>query len=187
MAITDVSVPYPDFKLLDVIEPDQFDLNNSTLVEKINVMLAVLNQITDGVTDGTSGADAVSLTTIDVFTSTKLQSLLEEVITRLKATTDNASGADYIGATAIPELSGTTVQAQLESLKEFFTHYRKTVDEDALLAQKTPLTGDHKGTWNGFTLNQAGAGLNGGRLDVLEQQTIPKMKNESEVLIWMGV
>ncbi len=100
-----------------MIDPEQFDLNNGTVTTKVNSMIAVLNQITDSIADGGSGADAISLTTISGFTSVKLQAFLEEVLTRLQSTTDTVSGADFIGSTGITGVTGTTVQAQLESLK----------------------------------------------------------------------
>lgn len=33
------NVPYPDFKLLDVIDPDQFDANNEEIVNKVNEII----------------------------------------------------------------------------------------------------------------------------------------------------
>lgn len=37
--VNKVSIPFPDFKLLDVIDPDQFDENNHAIVEKINEII----------------------------------------------------------------------------------------------------------------------------------------------------
>lgn len=117
MAINQVKIPYPDFKLHEIIDPEQFDLNNAELQNKINAVITVLNQITDGISDGSSGADKISLTEIQPFTSTKLQSFLEEVLYRLQSTQDGSSGADFIASTPIPGVTGVTVQQQLESLK----------------------------------------------------------------------
>ena len=117
MSINQVQIPYPDFKLHEIIDPEQFDLNNAELQNKINAVITVLNQITDSIADGSSGADKISLTAISPFISTKLQSFLEEVISRLQSTQDGSSGADFIASTSIPGVTGTTVQAQLESLK----------------------------------------------------------------------
>lgn len=117
LAINQVRIPYPDFKLHEIIDPDQFDLNNAELQDKINAVIAVLNQITDSITDGSSGADKISLTAIQPFISTKLQAFLEEVIARLQSTQDGLSGADFIASTPISGVKGTTVQQQLESLK----------------------------------------------------------------------
>lgn len=117
VAINQVKIPYPDFKLHEIIDPEQFDLNNAELQNKINAVITVLNQITDSIADGSSGADNISLTAIQPFISTKLQSFLEEVISRLQSTQDGSSGADFIASTPIPGVTGTTIQAQLKSLK----------------------------------------------------------------------
>ena len=117
VAINQVKIPYPDFKLHEIIDPEQFDLNNAELQNKINAVITVLNQITDSIADGSSGADNISLTAIQPFISTKLQSFLEEVISRLQSTQDGSSGADFIASTPIPGVTGATVQQQLESLK----------------------------------------------------------------------
>lgn len=117
LAINQVQIPYPDFKLHDIIDPEQFDLNNAEFQNKINDIITVLNQITDSIADGSSGADKISLTSISPFISTKLQSFLEEVISRLQSTQDGSSGADFIASTPIPGVTGETVQQQLESLK----------------------------------------------------------------------
>lgn len=37
--INTFNVPYPDFKLLDVIDPDQFDANNEEIVNKVNEVI----------------------------------------------------------------------------------------------------------------------------------------------------
>lgn len=50
MAITNLSIPYPDFKLHEVIDPEQFDFNNGAIVEKVNTALVVVNQV-EGIKD----------------------------------------------------------------------------------------------------------------------------------------
>jgi hypothetical protein len=113
MAITNLNISYPDFTLGEVIDPEQFDLNNLETVNKINTIISVLNTITDSITDGGSGADSISLTAIAPFASTKLQVFLEDVITMLRGT----GGSAFIGAGTIAGVTGATVHAQLGSLK----------------------------------------------------------------------
>lgn len=72
------TIPFPDFKMGDVMDSEQFDENNNTIVEKVNEVIGVMND------------------------------------------------------------------------------------------EKTDLTGDHKGTWQGYTPGQVAESINGGRLDVLE-------------------
>jgi hypothetical protein len=151
VTINSVSIPYPDFKLNEIIDPEQFDINNAQMVNKINEIKTLVNKITDGVTvtnaDGTttflSGGTEVNLKAIAPFASTKLQAFLEEVIARLQSTTDASSGADLIGSTAIAGVIGTTVQAQLESLKAILDALTTRVanDEGALSTHKT--SADH--------------------------------------------
>jgi hypothetical protein len=128
MSIADLTIPFNDFKSLEIIDSEQFDLNNSEICTKINAVLTVLNQLTDSISDGGSGADKISLTAITPFVSTKLQSFLEEVMTRLRSTTDGASGADFLGSTLITGVSGVTIQAQLENLKSLLDSHRSSLD-----------------------------------------------------------
>lgn len=117
MAINDLVIPFPDFKLNEMIDPEQFDLNNVATVAKVNEIKTLLNAITDSITDGGSGADKISLTAIAPFASTKLQAYLEEVITKLQSTTATSGGSRFIGSEAITGVTGANVLAQLASLK----------------------------------------------------------------------
>jgi len=91
VALNELSISFPDFKLNEIINPDEFDTNNSEIVNKINALIEVMNKITDSTTDGDSGADNVAVTLIDGYTATKLQPLLEEIVAKLTSTTDLAN------------------------------------------------------------------------------------------------
>lgn len=127
MAIDRLQIPYDDFVLHEVIEPDEFDLNNKFIVDKVNEIRRVINQITDSIESGGSGADIISLTPIEDFASDKLQAFLEEVIAQLKSTSSE-SGASFIGSNAITGVNGTTVQTQLESLKQLLDAHRTALN-----------------------------------------------------------
>lgn len=43
MSINSLSISYPDFRLNDTIDPEQFDVNNADLVSKINEVVTYLN------------------------------------------------------------------------------------------------------------------------------------------------
>lgn len=43
MAISNLTIPYPDFKYADTINADEFDANNAGIVDKINEIVPVLN------------------------------------------------------------------------------------------------------------------------------------------------
>lgn len=117
MTVNTLNISFPDFKMNDIIDPEQFDINNSELVTKINEIKDVINKLTDSITDGASGADNVSLTAIAPFVSTKLQAYLEEVISKLKNVTAGQSGAEFVASAPITGVTGATVYAQLASLK----------------------------------------------------------------------
>ncbi len=137
VALNELSISFPDFKLNEIINPDEFDTNNSEIVNKINALIEVMNKITDSTTDGDSGADNVAVTLIDGYTATKLQPLLEEIVAKLTSTTDGFSGADYIKATTIEGLTGTSVQSLLESLKAVHDALIATANTNASNAVNT--------------------------------------------------
>ena len=166
VSINQVQIPYPDFKLHEIIDPEQFDLNNAELQNKINAVITVLNQITDSITDGSSGADKISLTAISPFISTKLQSFLEEVIARLQSTTDGSSGADFIASTSIPGVTGTTVQTQLESLKAILDSIQSQVNNNtSSVASLQGQINTHKTSADHDTRYYTKAQLDSGQLD----------------------
>lgn len=91
MRIDDLVISYPDFKLSEMIDPEQFDMNNADIKDKVNAILTVLNQITESVTDGNSGANNVGATGFDGKASNP-QAMLEDLNTR-KA----EKGTDWTG------------------------------------------------------------------------------------------
>lgn len=48
--INSLTISYPDFKLNDVIDPDQFDTNNSQIVGKINEVITEVNSVSSSIT-----------------------------------------------------------------------------------------------------------------------------------------
>lgn len=147
MTLNGLSISYPDFKLNDVIDPEQFDINNREIVLRINEIKDVVNKITDSVVGDGSGADQISLTAIAPFTSTKLQAFLGEVLNRLKSTTAGTSGSEFIGSPAIAGVTGATVYSQLGSLKALLDSIQGqvTTDVNALAAHKGSV--DHDGRY----------------------------------------
>jgi hypothetical protein len=61
----------------------------------------------------------------------------------------------------------TETNTLLNAKSDKTTTYTKT-EADNLLAQKTALTGNHQGTWQGLTPGEASEPINGGRLDIVE-------------------
>lgn len=71
-----LAISYPDFKLNQIIDPEQFDLNNKQIVDKINIVIRCINELTQ---DGT-GASNVSITQLPQFPSaTDVQTALNQI------------------------------------------------------------------------------------------------------------
>lgn len=137
MAITKLlNVTYNNFKLLEVIDPDQFDANFSEIVTKLDTVIDLINHYAQ-TTDGDSGADNVGLTTIVGIAGNTIQAFLEALITQFKSSVDGSSGADFINATAIAGVTGTTIQAMLESLKSLLDTHASSEDHDSRYYTKT--------------------------------------------------
>jgi hypothetical protein len=110
MAIEQLIIPYDDFQTGQVIDPEQFDLNNLYIKNKVNEIVLTTNTLTS------SGAEVINVTPPPPFESTNIQALFDEINARLTATTLNESGADYIGSTSLSHIPGDTVGAQLRAL-----------------------------------------------------------------------
>lgn len=139
MAINPFNVSYNDFKLGDIINPDEFDVNFSDIMIRFNQILDVLNQITDGVDkDGlpASGAALIDIDEVSPFLSPKLQGFLSELVTRLQSEDAGVSGAEFIGSSTIPGVIGNTVQSQLESLRDLFESLLATHEADTATANQ---------------------------------------------------
>lgn len=189
-------IPYPDFQMGKIIDPEEHDLNNRYMVSKINEVIDFFNEIM-GNTAGTTGAEQLTNVPVAPFISTTIQGTLNELVTRIESTVEMLSGADLVGSTAIEGVDGLTVQSQLASLKvlrdDLLTlvnnnkqstdaDFRKLSEDkadrtevyttsrvDALLDEKVSKNGNFTGTWNGMTISEAGSeSINGARLDFVE-------------------
>lgn len=113
--ITELRIPYPDFKLGELIDPEEHDLNNLYIQNKINLLIDFANQVTGELPGKTVGAELMGMKPIPPFTQTKVQAFLETLVSRLQANT-GSTGASLIGAPALNKLSGLTVEAQFASI-----------------------------------------------------------------------
>lgn len=50
-----VQIPFPDFRMADIIEPEEFDANNKALADTVNAAIQVLNQYVLSVEGNTAG------------------------------------------------------------------------------------------------------------------------------------
>lgn len=194
MAIKEVIIPYPDFIMGEIIDPEQFDLNNKYLVDKIDETVGLLNNLTES-KDGVSGASLISVSPVAPLVATTLQALLTELLAFL-STGEDGKGADFIKSKSISGVAGSSVSEQLGSLKSILdaiksdiedrvkrdiinlqfnkmeregTYDRPTIDNK--LSTKVDKKGDFTGTWHGMKPSDAASEtINGGRLDVIEPQ-----------------
>lgn len=122
--IRNFNVTYPDFELGQIINPDEFDINNADIVIRINQIIEVLNQITDGING--NGADIIHIGDILPFTSERLQDFLQQLVDQLQSN-EFDSGARFIGASPITGVNGVTIQDQIESLYSLFIGVRDEI------------------------------------------------------------
>lgn len=127
MAINSFNVSYPDFQLDTIINPDEFDINFDDIGIRLNQIIEVLNQITDGI--GGSGASVIHLEEVLPFLSKDLQSFLEELVATLH---EGGTGAQFISSVQIPGVTGVTVQEQLDSLGTLVDGLRTDLESEVV-------------------------------------------------------
>lgn len=143
MAIEQVYIPFPDFKLMEVIDPEEHDANNAALVQTINGMITVLNSFINGEANDSLSAMAVATPAIEPFEAGNVESLFRALIGRLISTIDGVSGADLIGASPVEGLEGTTIQSQLDSLRGLLDSFGQDAGDTALGLGVHKTSADH--------------------------------------------
>jgi hypothetical protein len=137
--INDLVISYNDFKLNELIDPEQFDANFADVRIKANEIIDKMNLLTEGTEAGGGGASLINIDPIAPYSSTLIRPLLVELIADTEALkTDKATASSVTALTT-----------------------RVTNVENG----KTDLTGDHKGTWQGLTPSNVADGINATRLD----------------------
>lgn len=127
-------IPYPDFQIGEIIDPEQHDLNNRYIENKINELVVFSNDMI-----GENGGEKIGITPTAPFTSTNVQALLNELVTRLQATVDGLSGAELIGSPTLNSIPGANVGEQLKSLNALLqTAYvaSASIQDGAVLTSK---------------------------------------------------
>jgi len=183
MAVGRLSISYDDFQMGETIEPDQFDVNNSEFVTKINEIVDRVNAISvDGTGDTTEiPANIVTLNAVSPFTATDVDTLFDQLIARLQSIVTE-TGSSLIGTKGLAGLTALNVQGQLEELNTIVSSLDGTLDDtslalnthksstdhdhryytegetDTFLADKTDLSGNHVGLWQGYTPAEVASG-----------------------------
>ena len=79
--LTTLAISYPDFQLNQIIDPEQMDLNNLQIVNKINNIIKSFNELIQG----TSGAGNITIAPIPEFSdATTVQQALQQIATFVK-------------------------------------------------------------------------------------------------------
>lgn len=74
--LTTLAISYPDFQLNQIIDPEQMDLNNLQIVNKINNIIKSFNELIQG----TSGAGNITIAPIPEFSdATTVQQALQQI------------------------------------------------------------------------------------------------------------
>lgn len=79
--LTSLAISYPDFQLNQIIDPEQMDLNNLQIVNKINNIIKAFNELTQG----TGGAGNITIAPVPEFSdATTVQQALQQIATFVK-------------------------------------------------------------------------------------------------------
>ena len=194
MAIRSFNVTYNDFELDQIIHPDEFDVNFADISIRMNQIIDVLNQITDGM--GGNGADIIHVGDVFPFQDEKLQPFLESLIGRLQSTEGELSGAEFIGSMSIAGIEGNTVQEQLYSLKElldgFYLQINSQLDAfgdrvDAVETTTTETRNDMNAMETRFTNAESDIALRAKSSDVYTKTETDLNIDQSEASIMNNV
>lgn len=130
MAISNFTIPYPDFKLNDTIQPDEFDDNNNRIVNKVNEIITTFNALVvdvDALETASASGDATLQTNLNnavtalqnADTAIRSEFAAADTATRnyFTGSTSGSSGSERVGSAPIVGVTGNTVWAQLSSLK----------------------------------------------------------------------
>jgi hypothetical protein len=116
MAINDLAISYPDFQLGQIIDPEKFDTNNGEIEDKINEVIAVVNQeeediaaleedVADNTADIATNAANIATNTSNIASHA---STLASHTTSINTNTSNISALDDALATTIGNTSTNT-------------------------------------------------------------------------------
>jgi hypothetical protein len=113
-----LQVPNNDFRMMEEIDPEEFDANNVAIVAKIDELVDETNQqegqITALETTVAEHTNTISINETDIEAKV---TTINNTLTALSSIIDSSSGADMIGATPVPGIVGDSVQEVLEGLK----------------------------------------------------------------------
>lgn len=141
-------IPYPEFKLGEIIDPEETNSNNADIMFKVNQIVDKLNSIfvddggEGGIVDVEIRGNVVKIKPIAPFTSDNVEDFLTELMSRLKSFEEGGSGASLIGSEELEGIDGNNVQAHLKGLYDLVIELTSDENINAALEQHKS-SGDH--------------------------------------------
>lgn len=146
-------ISYPEFKLGEIIDPEEANTNNSDISFKVNEAVDRLNSLLGtgnpddpdgGFIELTIRGNIVKINPIEPFPADNVEDFLNQLMGRLYSSIVTESGASLIRTPEIEGISGTTVEAQLKALHELITFVEEDGEEEAgALLEQHKASGDH--------------------------------------------
>lgn len=188
MPIGELTISFPDFKLNEIIDPEQHDQNNADITDKINELITQSNVLsTDGYVGTSQLADGAVVTikladgavveakiANDSVTSVKILngSVVEAKIADGAVTT--AKVAD--GAIINSKIANGVISIGKLNIPTLDTYFANKTDVNASLLNKTDKIGNHEGRWHGLLPTD----INGGGQAIDLSQVKLDLKNHKE-------
>ena len=115
-------ISFPEFRLGDIIDPDEANTNNADISFKLNEIIDALNSLWNDGEGGTSiiniRGNVIDIKKIEGFESESVEDFLNELVTKLASTEEGASGASIIGVAPSHDMQGSTVEERFRSLHD---------------------------------------------------------------------
>lgn len=128
-SLRQIVLPYPEFKLGEIIDPYEHNANNAEVVQKINQMITVLNSFINGEANTSLSAMAVHMPGVEPIGSTDLESFLRILVQSLRSIEATESGAHFVKSAPIAGVPGETIWEQLSFLSEAITGLKADTGE----------------------------------------------------------
>ena len=161
--VLELVLSFPDFKLGEIIDPEEFDSNNADIVDKLNTVIQGLNRLnSNGGISTEHLADGCVVTAKLGDGSVVTSKLVDGSVTDLKLAPNsvgtNALKDQSVTGTKIKyfTITGDNVAANSIGLDKLIRadldgRYPTRTDFNGSLGLKTDKTGDHTGTWQGLS------------------------------------
>lgn len=144
-------ISYPEFRLGEIIDPEEANTNNADITLKVNQLVDRLNSLLGsgggedgGIIEISIRGNIVKINPIEPFPADNVESFLNELMERLRSEEVGSSGASLVGTPAVEGLSGVTVEDQLRALYDLVVRLDEEDKESSgALLEQHKASGDH--------------------------------------------